>query len=593
MNNSHRASGVRLFVLAAGLSVLAGCTNMATPDFGGPGLFAAQVPFQMPAKSSAAASIRSLTVLPVGNRTSEVLARDLEGKLVGLKFGEQPFYSRVILHELNAASVLAPPALQKLAAQDQTDGVLSVSFGGQRVDRRNYQEARFDCSVNPGFLKMCPKGSQRQTQVACEERTASVSTELRMFDARSKRVVYSDTLVESVKKARCSDATDAQLADNDLLATALGTISARLQAAIAPTVQLRPLDMMEPDPEVGPAEARQRFQEALQFARSKRLPAACSRFADLYDGNKESVALTYNMGFCDEAAGDLINAASRYHRASELARAPNSQIDRHLLAVERQITENGLVPVAASGAANRVAVDGGSFVTGGRRVALVVGNARYKRGALVNPINDARLVQAQLGKLGFDVTEAEDVSSARFQSVIADFTRKAKGAEMALFYYAGHAIQVDGENLLLPVDNEGMRTVDDVRDKGIALGALLAQLDVAGPQVKLIVLDACRDNPLPGATRSLAGGLAPIRMPPAGAMIAYATSPGQTAIDGTGKNSVFTRHFVKEMGNPDQKLEDIFKKVRAEVQRETQNKQKPTEVSSMTGDFYFRQARKQ
>ena len=592
MNRTNKQGMPRFLLLFAAVAAVAGCTNMAAPDLGGPGPFAAQVPFQIPAKSSSAATIRSLSVLPVGSRASELIARDLEHRMVGLKFREQPFYSHVILHELSPASVLAVPALQKMAQQDQTDGVLSVSYGGQRVDRRAYQETRFNCSVNPGFLKACPKGSQRQSQVSCEERTASVSVELRVFEARSRRVVYSDTLGDAVKKARCSDSSEPQLADNDLVASALVSLQPRLQAAIAPTVQLRPLDMMEPDSQVAEGEARVRFQEALQFARSKRLEAACSRFTDLYDGNKDSMALTYNVAFCDEAAGDLINAASRYHRASELARAPNSQIDRHLIAVERQIKENGLVPVAASAAIVHPA-DAGTYVPGGRRVALVVGNARYKRGALINPINDARLVQSQLGKLGFDVTEVEDVNSARFQSVIADFVRKSKGANVALFYYAGHAIQVDGENLLLPVDNDGMRSVDDVRDKGVALGELLARLDAAAPQVKLVVLDACRDNPLPGATRSLSGGLAPVRTPPAGSLIAYATSPGQTAIDGTGKNSVFTRHFVKEMQNPDQKLEDIFKKVRAEVQRETQNKQKPTEVSSMTGDFYFRQASRQ
>jgi hypothetical protein len=574
-------------------AMLAACTNMATPDFGGPGLFAAQIPFLVPAKNSAASSIRAFSVVPVGNPFSQFLARDLEGQMVGLKYQEQPYYSRVTLNPPVAAMILPLPALQGIAQRDQTTGVISIGYGGQRLDHRNYQETRTECSQKVGFLKACPKGAERNTQVSCEERKATVSADLRIYELRQNRVVYSDTLSDTAVNARCSDAFDAKPSDNDVIAMAVGALQKKILPAFAPTVQQRPLDMMEPDAAVGATDAAApaRFQEALQFARGRRLDESCNRFAELYDGNKESAALTYNMGFCDEARGDLINADSLYHRASELARVPNSTIDRHLNAVQRQIKETGLVALPTRTNASPAATGAFAAVNdGGRRVALVVGNAHYKRGALNNPINDARLVQAQLTRLGFEVTEVEDVTSARFQSVIKDFINKSKGATVALFYYAGHAIQVDGENLLLPVDNSAMRSISDVRDHAVVLGVVLAQLDVAAPKVKLVVLDACRDNPLPGETRSLTGGLAPIRTPPAGSLIAFATSPGQTAVDGSGKNSVFTKYFVREIQNPNQKLEDVFKKVRAEVQRETQDRQKPTEVSSLTGDFYFRPA---
>ena len=576
-----------------GAALVSACTNMATPDFGGPGLFAAQIPFLVPAKNSAASSIRSFSVVPVGSPFSQYLARDLEGQMVGLKYQEQPYYSRVSLNAPVAAMVLPTQALQAIAERDQTAGVVSIGFGGQRLDRRTYQEQRMECTQKQGFLKACPKGAERNTQVSCEERKAFASADLRIYDARQNRVVYSETLSDMAVNARCSDAVDAKLSDNDVNALAVAALQKKILPAFAPTVQQRPLDMMEPDAAVAAADAAApaRFQEALQFARGRRLDESCNRFAELYDGNKESAALTYNMGFCDEARGDLINADSLYHRASELARAPNSTIDRHLNAVQRQIKETGLValPTRSTGS-TATAGSFGPVTDGGRRVALVVGNAHYKRGALNNPINDARLVQAQLTRLGFEVTEVEDVTSARFQSVIKDFINKSKGATVSLFYYAGHAIQVDGENLLLPVDNGTMRSISEVREHAVVLGVILAQLDVAAPMVKLVVLDACRDNPLPGETRSLTGGLAPIRTPPAGSLIAFATSPGQTAVDGSGKNSVFTKYFVREIQNPNQKLEDVFKKVRAEVQRETKNQQKPTEVSSLTGDFYFRPA---
>lgn len=572
--------------LLAALAV-AGCTNMASPNLPSFDFFAAKVPFVVPAKSSATAAIVSVSVVPVGNPMSTSIAREVEGKMVGLKFNEQPFYTKVALHDFVPVAVLTPQNFATIAAQDQTGGVISIAYAGQRIDRRNYQESRSECTNRKGLFG-CEKNATRTFQVSCEERSATVSAELRAYDARLKKVVYSDTVSEKAVVARCSDATDAQLSDNDLVGNAVVAVQGKIQAAIAPSVQLRALDLMEPDLAVGATPAQEQFQAALKFARAKRLDEACQRFVDLYDSNKESTALTYNVGFCDEARGDLVNAAARYRRASELARGPNSQIDRNLMAVERQIKEVGLVALPAL--AQERGDAGGALAGIGRRVALVVGNARYDKTALVNPVNDARLVQAQLRKLGFEVTEVENVNSGRFQSLVADFSNKARGAEVALFYYAGHAVQIDGDNLLLPTDNVGFATNDDIRDKAVSLTMLLAQLDSAAPRVKLVVLDACRDDPLrlPEATRSMAGGLAAVREPSAGTLIAFATSAGQTAPDGKGKNSVFTKHFVKGLQKPNQKVEDLFKQVRADVQRETNNKQKPTEVSSLTGDFYFR-----
>jgi uncharacterized caspase-like protein len=192
----------------------------------------------------------------------------------------------------------------------------------------------------------------------------------------------------------------------------------------------------------------------------------------------------------------------------------------------------------------------------------------------------------RLKRVGFDVTTLENVDSARFGNAVRDFAVRAKGADIALFYYAGHALQAEGENFLMPVDNARMRTVDDVRDNGgVQLSEIIALLDVAAPQVKLLVIDACRDNPLPAATRGLGGGgLAAIKQPPAGGLIAFATAPGRTAEDGTGKNSVFSKYFSEQLMVPNQTVEQLFKRVRENVKKETHNRQEPTEVSSLVGD---------
>lgn len=584
LTHTLRATAGAVWLLA--MAALFGCTNTATPDLGIGNLFAAQVPFVIPPKNAEASKIHQLSIVPLGNQTSQSIARSVEGSMIGLKFGEKPYYSKVTLDEANAATLLTSQTLQGVVARDQTQGVLTVLFTGQRVDRRSYQENRSECTQkSSGFSFKCPAGATRNFQVSCEEKIAYASADVRVYDGSSKRMVYSDSLAEKASSSACSDQDS--LVDASLTGQAVSALSMRIVSAVAPTTQLRSLDLMEPDATVtGPAAAT--FQEGLRFARAKRLDEACNRFGDLYDGNKESTNLTYNVAFCDEARGDLVNAVSRYRRASELAHVPNSQIDKHLNAVEMQIKEVGLVAVSRSGDTSTSGGGGTVVVGGGRRVALVVGNARYKRGALINPINDARLMQTQLKKVGFEVVEVENVDSARFETVVTDFINKARGARVALFYYAGHAIQSDGANLLMPVDNESLRSIDDVREKSISVTSVLAQLEVAAPDVKLVVLDSCRDSPLPSVTRSLTGGLAPIATPPLGALIAFATSPGQTAIDGDGKNSVFTKHLARELDKPGATLEDVFKQVRAEVQRETKNRQKPTEVSSLTGTFYFR-----
>jgi hypothetical protein len=387
--------------------------------------------------------------------------------------------------------------------------------------------------------------------------------------------------------ARCNDSSAAIDPDNALIGMANDALQKRIIATIAPSVELRPLDFMEPDAQVA-ATALNGFQQALSFGRAKRLDEACARFAELYDGEKESPALTYNTGFCDEARGDLVGAVTRYRRASELFGRPNGQIDRHLTASERAIKEIGIATVAAlplrPGVQSRE-----TYVPSGRRVALVIGNARYEKGALGNPVNDARLVETSLRKLGFQVTKAENVTGARLRTVMEDFALKSQGADVALFYYAGHAVQAGGENYLLPIDNQSIANEGDLRERSLPLGVMLARLGLpSGPRIKLVFIDACRDNPMRSGVRSLAGGLAPMAPPPKGSLVVFATAPGRTAADGGGKNSVFTKNFAALVDAPDVKVEDMLKQLRVAVLRDTKNVQEPSEVSSLTGDFYFR-----
>ena len=230
-----------------------------------------------------------------------------------------------------------------------------------------------------------------------------------------------------------------------------------------------------------------------------------------------------------------------------------------------------------------------------KRVALVIGNSAYQAvPKLPNPVGDAKLMSDTLTSLGFFVIGGSarlDLDKAGFDAALLEFKSQLVGADVALFYYAGHALQADGENYLMPVDNAKMRTMEDVRDGGgVQLASIMAMLDVAAPVVKLVVIDACRDNPLPASSRSLAGGGLATPKAPQGGLIAFATSPGRTAEDGTGKNSVFSKNFAALVSTPNQSIEQMFKRVREAVKKETNGRQEPMETSNLIGDVMLVQA---
>ena len=221
------------------------------------------------------------------------------------------------------------------------------------------------------------------------------------------------------------------------------------------------------------------------------------------------------------------------------------------------------------------------------RLALVVGNGAYAHvSALANPVNDATGVAEALKGLGFSVTLRTDVTQADLKAAIAAFTDSVAAAgegTLALFYYAGHGVQVAGGNYLIPVDAD-IRTDRDVLLRAVPASDLLQTLQLAGSSTNVIILDACRDNPFKSASRSIARGLARVDAP-TGSLIAYATAPGQTAADGQGDNSPYSAALMKALVRPGQTLEQVFKAVRVEVLAETGGRQTPWEESSLVRDI--------
>ena len=222
------------------------------------------------------------------------------------------------------------------------------------------------------------------------------------------------------------------------------------------------------------------------------------------------------------------------------------------------------------------------------RFALVIGNSTYATAPLRNPVNDAHAIASKLQDYDFDVTTRINVSQVELAKVIKTFGENLKATGgIGLFYYAGHGIQLDGENYLVPIDAEIQKEAD-IEFESIKLQRVLKEFDFAGNQMNIVILDACRDNPYANL-RSLGNGLAPVYRAPIGTFIAYATSPGQAAADGDNNHGLYTQELLNALENDEsKKLEDLFKEVRTNVRKKSNNEQVPWENSSLEGDFFFK-----
>ena len=233
-----------------------------------------------------------------------------------------------------------------------------------------------------------------------------------------------------------------------------------------------------------------------------------------------------------------------------------------------------------------------------KRVAFVVGNGAYKNVApLPNPAIDAKSMAKLLRNVGFDVVEGANLTRDKMTERLLEFGKKAEGADVALFFYAGHGIAINGINYLLPVDADLKSEMDVKLGSAINIDVTLDQT-MADAKVKLVFLDACRDNPFAAkiksnsATRSVSvqSGLAEMKSGE-GTLIAFATGPGQTALDGQdGTNSPFTRALMANIASPGVEIQQAMTKVRAQVNEETNKNQLPWGHTNLIGAVYLNPA---
>ncbi|AWL95013.2 caspase family protein [Bradyrhizobium ottawaense] len=223
-----------------------------------------------------------------------------------------------------------------------------------------------------------------------------------------------------------------------------------------------------------------------------------------------------------------------------------------------------------------------------QRVALVIGNSNYKNAPqLANPDNDAESMAKFLNSAGFEVVAATDLTQNDMLRVVQDFSAKvsARGPNtVAMVYYAGHGVQLAGENYLVPVDAK-VSSQTELVNNSVRLVDVMSTLETIPSRMRIVILDACRNNPFPDVNDA-GRGLAIVDAPN-GSIVGYSTAPGAEALDGTGGHSPYTQAFLNVAREPNVPIEQLFKRVRLQVNQSTSGAQIPWESSSLTSDFTF------
>ena len=221
-----------------------------------------------------------------------------------------------------------------------------------------------------------------------------------------------------------------------------------------------------------------------------------------------------------------------------------------------------------------------------KRLALVIGNSNYQVSPLANPANDANAMAQALRDSGFEVMQYTNLNKRALEDSLRTFGSKVSRGGVALFFFAGHGLQIKGVNYLVPI-GANIQKDTDIEFEAVDAGRVMSELESAGSRLNIVILDACRNNPFARSTRSVSRGLA-VMNAPSGTVVAYATGPGEVASDGDGKNGLYTQELLRNLREPNLKIEEVLKRTRISVKDKTNGQQVPWENTSLDGDFYFK-----
>lgn len=565
-----------------------------------------QVTMMQAPEVEAAGKYKSISITKFSGQGGDNVSSAIEAELINAKIQDKPVYRSVQKAGESRSLGTDSRSLASTARSLGTEAIMTGEVVSMTVHDSPYQKTEYVCdAVDKSKKYKCLSGHDEK--VNCLKRNASMQVNVSLIDAQTGATVYQGAIPKSLEAEACGGA---QIKSGP---TMLGELKAaivdQVKRSVVPHERTMSIAMMREDGDITSKAGRERFAGALKFAESGRMDRACETFKELWEADKRSVALNYDYGICEEAAGAFWHADELYRMADKMTNEPNKLINAALKRNGESLKKAGNLaknrsdllgtskveggPSTAPQVVQQIIVQGGSpgnitadALLWDKRVALVIGNGKYAKSELINPPNDAVAIADELRKANFKVIKVENATLAKMNQAIEEFGRLIPKNGVALVFYAGHGMQVKGENYLIPIDAD-LKGEGDVPYKTINLGQVLSKLDDAKSQVNLVILDACRDNPFARSWRSTKGGLAQIDAP-SGTVIAFATAPGKVASDGSGANGLYTTHLLTALRAENLKLEDVLKLTRRGVATASNNEQVPWDSSSLTGDFFFR-----
>ena len=638
----RRAKLWTLAALATAL-VAAGCATQKGPTV--------LVPFFTGPADARLAAVRTIAVGPfvedAGDRLAKVIESALADATVIDKNQERRKTVKVIGLDATAPLTRAnrdPVALGAAASRLEADAILTGEIVRALTEQQPYKSSKSACTNQ--VTKRDSKGREyqectnmQQVEVPCVAIVATVEANFRLV-SRGGEVLARSTQGSRLRDDACegrrvkppsqAESFWDRVSENmnrglqgpmatpqQILSAAFHQTGQRIRDALVPQQRSLLVEWLTMPDGIQSSQARTQFEDGVKFAVGRLPDRACEHFRELYISEQQSMALHYNVGLCDERAGQLDQALLKYRLASQGAEPATTRlvsealrrISTQIAAIDKaqpylpDILDPTFAPRARPQAApNQTQQAQAATAVSGvvsddlrrqRRLALVIGNSGYRYlNALPNPARDARSVESALQMAGFQVMAGRDLDLPNTLRLLNRLKAQVQPGDAVVVYFAGHGLTIDNQSMLLPVDftSAYAKNLSSATAKAIPLDQGLVQpLRAAGARFTLIIADACRDiSSLTSATRGLSRGLAPPQTGAKGVIVAYSTGAGQTAADGIqGANSPFTTQLLVALRTPNEPVRSALSRIRSTVEAQTGGMQVPAVYDEAVGEFYF------